>query len=94
MATFNFNFSIFQKLQLKVIAFAANTRNFCHFLKNLWLVTLEEKAMGRMPGRCSSPYVIVQHKTLIASSDYNYTNIIIIPLIAFFKWQKLNCLTA
>lgn len=50
--------------------------------------------MGRMPGRCSSPYVIVQHKTLIASSDYNYTNIIIIPLIAFFKWQKLNCLTA
>lgn len=43
MTTFNFNFSIFQKLQLKVIAFAANTRNFCHFLKNLWLVTLEEK---------------------------------------------------
>lgn len=47
-----------------------------------------------MPGRRSSPYVIVQHKTLIASSDYNYTNIIIISLIAFFKWQKLNCLTA
>lgn len=46
MTTFDFNFSIFQKLQLKVIAFAANTRNFCHFLKNLWLVTLEEKSYG------------------------------------------------
>ena len=47
MTTFDFNFSIFQKLQLKVIAFAANTRNFCHFLKNLWLVTLEKKSYGR-----------------------------------------------
>lgn len=46
MTTFDFNFSIFQKLQLKVTAFAANTRNFCHFLKNLWLVTLEKKGYG------------------------------------------------